>query len=654
MLDRSSPRPVSVNKSASFIQSFLSNSGISDVWRFLHPSKKEYSFFSHVHHTFTRIDYFLIDDQLLPCARSCTYQGIVISDHAPVVLSLALPNLPQIKKHWRFNSSLLSDDEFIKFVKEHITFFFQTNDTPDISCLAVWDAFKAYLRGQIISFTANMRKKAMQEQLDLAKQIKEIDQKYSLVKDPDLYNKRVELQTKFNLASTYQIERQLLRSKSLFYIHGDKSGKLLANQLRGLRSKGHITKIQMEDGTTTSDHVKINNTFKNYYSKLYTSEFSNTSSMDNFLNGLNIPTLSTDNKMKLEEPITKEEIAAAILCLQSGKSPGPDGFPAEFFKAFSPLLTSHLSAVLSDSFKQGNLPTSFYEACITLIAKKDKDPTECSSYRPISLLNVDTKILAKVLARRLESILPSVISEDQTGFVKNRHSYFNIRRLFDILYSPSDGAPECILSLDAEKAFDRVEWAYLFATLKRFGFGPSFITWIKLLYSCPVASVRTNSQLSQTFTLSRGTRQGCPLSPLLFDLAIEPLAIAIRSCERTSGIWRYGVEHRVSLYADDLLCFISRPAISIPALLDLLNNFSQFSGYKLNLNKSELFVISEGSPAVGYSNFPFKIVENKFTYLGIAVTKKHMHLFKENFLTLLNHTRRCLSQWSPLSTSLAG
>ncbi len=429
----------------------------------------------------------------------------MISDHAPVVLSLALPNLPQIKKHWRFNSSLLSDDEFIKFIKEHITFFFQTNDTPDISCLAVWDAFKAYLRGQIISFTANMRRKAMQERLELAKQIKEIDQKYSLVKDPDLYNKRVELQTKFNLASTYQIERQLLRSKSLFYIHGDKSGKLLANQLRGLKSKGHITKIQMEDGTTTSDHVKINNTFRNYYSKLYTSEFSNTISMDNFLNSLNIPTLSTDNKMKLEEPITKEEIAAAILCLQSGKSPGPDGFPAQFFKAFSPLLSSHLSAVLSDSFEQGNLPTSFYEACITLIAKKDKDPTECSSYRPISLLNVDTKILAKVLARRLESILPSVISEDQTGFVKNRHSYFNIRRLFDILYSPSDGAPECILSLDAEKAFDRVEWAYLFATLKRFGFGPSFITWIKLLYSCPVASVRTNSQLSQPFTLSRGT-----------------------------------------------------------------------------------------------------------------------------------------------------
>ena len=93
--------------------------------------------------------------------------------------------------------------------------------------------------------------------------------------------------------------------------------------------------------------------------------------MDNFLNQLNFPTLSPDGKMRLDEPITKEEIDAAISSLQSGKSPGPDGFPAEFFKTFSSLLSSQLSAVLSGSFKQGKRLTSFYEACITLIVKKD-------------------------------------------------------------------------------------------------------------------------------------------------------------------------------------------------------------------------------------------------------------------------------------------
>ena len=173
------------------------------------------------------------------------------------------------------------------------------------------------------------------------------------------------------------------------------------------------------------------------------------------------------------------------------------------------------------------------------------------------------------------------------------------------------------------------------------------MTWIKWLYSSPTASVLTNSQLSKPFNLYRETRQGCPLSPLLFDLAIEPLAIAIRSCENISGIWRNGVKHKVALYADDLLSFISHPDGSLPAMLSLLNEFSQFSGYKLNLNKSELFPVNEGMPVSDYSNFPFRVVENKFTYLGITVMKKHKCLFKENLLTLLNRTRRCLAQWSP-------
>lgn len=124
VLDRSSPYPDSISRSASFIQSFLFNFGVSYVWRFLHPNKREYSFFSHVPHTFTRIDYFLIDNELILLTRSCAYQGIVISDHAPVVLSLALPGLPQIKKHWRLNSTLLSDNDFVTFMEEHISFLF--------------------------------------------------------------------------------------------------------------------------------------------------------------------------------------------------------------------------------------------------------------------------------------------------------------------------------------------------------------------------------------------------------------------------------------------------------------------------------------------------------------------------------------------------
>lgn len=146
----------------------------------------------------------------------------------------------------------------------------------------------------------------------------------------------------------------------------------------------------------------------------------------------------------------------------------------------------------NDSLQTGRLPETLSIASISLLLKKDKDPTSCGSYRPISLLNVDCKILAKILAIRLQRVLPDIISLDQTGFMVGRHSFFNTRRLLDVIFSPSSNTPEVIVTLDAEKAFDRVEWGFLFSSLDKFGFDSQFISWIKLLYASPSASVHTN------------------------------------------------------------------------------------------------------------------------------------------------------------------
>lgn len=205
-----------------------------------------------------------------------------------------------------------------------------------------------------------------------------------------------------------------------------------------------------------------------------------------------------------------------------------------------------LKAVFEDSSDSSVLTPTLRQASISLLLKKGKDPLSCSSYRPISLLNVDIKILAKVLALHLESVLPTIISPDQTGFIKNRKSFFNVRRVFNILYSSSlSQHPEVLLSLDAEKAFDQMEWGYMLYALCRFGFDDVFISWIKLLYTSPLASVRTNDTLSSYFLLQRRTRQGCPLSPLLFALAMEPLAISIWHCTDIKGIFRANQEHKI-------------------------------------------------------------------------------------------------------------
>ena len=172
-----------------------------------------------------------------------------------------------------------------------------------------------------------------------------------------------------------------------------------------------------------------------------------------------------------------------------------------FFKLFSAAIAPALQRMYNESFAEDRLPPILSEATIYLLLKSDKDPLLCGSYRPISLLNVDLKILSNILAQRLKRVLSSIISTDQTGFMLGRHSFHNMRRLLNIIGSPGSGVSEAIISLDAENAFDRVEWSFLFVVLQKFGFNTEFISWIKLLYASPVASVHTNGLQSVSFPL---------------------------------------------------------------------------------------------------------------------------------------------------------
>lgn len=225
----------------------------------------------------------------------------------------------------------------------------------------------------------------------------------------------------------------------------------------------------------------------------------------------------------------QKEIIEVVKSLKPGKSPGPDRFPGIFYKQFR----ETLSPILGHLFNKMKLDSPFtkqaQEAYNTLIAKPEQDPTQCSSYRLISLINLDLKMYAKLLAARLQTVIPSLIGLDQVGFVPNREAWDNILKTGLLIEQAwRSNSLLYLLSLDAEKAFDRLDWKFMVATLEQVGLPGEFIQKIMALYIAPSARIKVNGTLSSPIKISNGTHQGCrPLSPYLYILAMEHVAVAL-------------------------------------------------------------------------------------------------------------------------------
>lgn len=254
----------------------------------------------------------------------------------------------------------------------------------------------------------------------------------------------------------------------------------------------------------------------------------------------------------------EEEVIGAIKGTPAGKSPGPDGFTPKFYKSFESLLGPFLCKVLIGISDGCPLPNQSLEATITVIPKPGKDHTVCANYRPISLINVDLKLYAKLISMRLQPVLPSLIHQGQVGFVPGREAPDNTNKVFDLIHlAQKRSIPACLLACDAEKAFDRLNWQFLKSTLKQIGLGPLLTEKILALYHTP--SARVNGIRSSPLNITNGTRQGCPFSPLLYVLVMEHLAVALRNNDSVRGISLGNEQYKISLFADDLLLRISSP-----------------------------------------------------------------------------------------------
>ena len=214
---------------------------------------------------------------------------------------------------------------------------------------------------------------------------------------------------------------------------------------------------------TTTNDKQILDQIEAYFRDLYTSgkTFSQ-DEYDEFIQHLQIPKLSDEDRDNLEGPLCYEECKNVLESFQNDKSPGEDGFTVEFYKLFYDLLSENLLACLNEAYEKNEFTISQRRGIITLLPKEDGSLLDLHNWRPITLLNVDLKIAAKAIAKRLETVLPNLIHPDQTGFVKERYIGENIRLISDVLdFTKEQNIPGILVALDFWKAFDSLEWPLL-------------------------------------------------------------------------------------------------------------------------------------------------------------------------------------------------
>ncbi|KAE8720432.1 Homocysteine S-methyltransferase 2 [Hibiscus syriacus] len=379
----------------------------------------------------------------------------------------------------------------------------------------------------------------------------------------------------------------------------------------------------------------------------------------NLLKDLLNYSLPYEASSSLVKEITREEIQKVVFCQGNDKAPGPDGFTPFFFKNSWNIVNEDVVAAVKFFFLSATIHPAFNSTIIALVPKIP-NPSAVKDYRPISYCSVIYKIITKIIVRRLTDFLPDIITLNQTAFIRGRSIIDNTLLAQEMVkgYGRKSISPRCALKIDLHKAFDSIHWGFIIQILKALNLPLAFIAWIEACFTEAWFSISFNGTLIGYFKGARGLRQGDPLSPYLFVLAMNILSRMLNlAAER--GIFGFhpkcrkiGLTHLS--FADDLLVFCKGNIDSVVGVLTILDRFYEVFGLKLNPAKCEIFVA--GIPTRTIENLRiitgFQIGSLPIRYLGIPlVTRK---LTEKDCQALIDNIKLKLHHWSSRNLSYAG
>ena len=651
-LDRTNKNSTGMNQKDSILSrawtELTSSLDLSDPFRIRNPKRKMFSYIHTQHNAKSRIDRVYINDE--------NVSNIFYYKHTPtpwpkahrLVTFTVRANVERGPGFWKMNTSILSDRAFTSIVESTIN---------DVSALSIQDPIERWLifiqtirlEAQVYSSRKRYYEKAIKNECERSLEL--LEQQHQHQQSTHIKVQHEYYTEKLNEWNRRQIEGYQIRIKTQpKFEYCEPKIDFYANLEKKSAKKKLITHLKNSDGETVFDNKGLKTVATDYYTSLFSGKRSDQTTSHRLLQNVN-KAFSRENKTKLDRLITREELENAVMKLRRNKSPGPDGIPAEFYQRFWYLMHDFYFEYITE-VKEKGFPATKNTSVTTLIYKNKGEPDSLAYYRPIALMNVDVKILTKLLSLRLVTILPTVIHESQTA-VYGRTIANNVHLVRDIIELANRNDEEAaLLFIDQEKAFDRVSHSFLFKVLTKFGVGDVFTNWIKLIYSNASTRINMNGFLTDKIPLNCGVRQGCPLSALLYVLVIEILALQLRANPNIVGFTIQGENIVSSHYADDAVIKITQNRC-FKEVYKELKDFEKASGAKVNYDKTQGLWLGKWK---NRTDDPFdglyedenriKWTNKNVKYLGIYVGNEDP--VSKTFKEIVPKMKKRMNFWKPL------